>query len=56
MNLNIYEIVLIGLMFLGLGYALANHGKIEQNEINFWTRLISSIITFWLLYQAGLFH
>ena len=47
-------ITLILLNVFGLGIALGKHGTPRPNY-NFWVTLISSAITWWLLYEAGLF-
>lgn len=47
-------IILITVSVLNLGIALGKHGTPCPNY-NFWVKLISSAITWWLLYEAGLF-
>ena len=47
-------ITLITFNVLGLGFALAKHGTPQPNY-NFWVTLIANAVTWWLLYEAGLF-
>lgn len=52
----IATIILLVIMFLDLGYALAKHGEPKKNgKYNFWTRLVGVIITLVLYYYAGMF-
>ena len=48
-------IILLCLMVLGLGIALAKHGQPRKDPYNFWTQLISFIISIVLLYFAHFF-
>ena len=47
-------IVIIFLSVLGLGISIGKHGE-PKGEYNAWVDVISFIITWWLLYEAGLF-
>lgn len=47
-------IVIIFLSVLSLGISIGKHGE-SKGECNAWVELISFIITWWLLYEAGLF-
>lgn len=50
--MNIYFIILMILQFMGLGVDLARHGKERTIKENFWSSLISRIISTTLLYFA----
>jgi multisubunit Na+/H+ antiporter MnhC subunit len=42
------------IILIGLGITLAKHG--DYIKINFWTTLISTSITIYLLYKGGFFN
>lgn len=48
-------IILICLIAMGLGIAMAKHGE-PRPKYNFWTTLISTIVELILYYYAGLFN
>ena len=50
--MNIYFIILMVLQCMGLGIDLARHGKERTIKDNFWSSLISRIISITLLYFA----
>lgn len=47
-------ITLITLSLISVGFCLAKHGEL-RGKYNFWLYLINEGITWWLLYEAGLF-
>lgn len=47
-------IVIIFISVLELGISIGKHGE-PQGEYNAWVELINFILTWWLLYEAGLF-
>lgn len=47
-------ITLIVCSLIGLGYALAKDGE-PRGNFSFFLTLVDEIITWWLLYEAGLF-
>jgi hypothetical protein len=50
------QITIIVLQLLGLGYAIAMHGKPRRDKnINFWNYLITSVISMTILYFGGFF-
>ena len=50
--MNIYFIIYCGIAMLNLGIALANHGKPETGNENFFVTLIATIIRIALVYAA----
>lgn len=54
MTPKIATYILLALSFIGLGVAMAKHGE-ERPPHNFWITLISTLIEWWLFYEAGLF-
>ena len=42
-------------MLIDLGFSLAKHGEYKDGKYNFWTSLISFIITLWILNCGGFF-
>ena len=51
----IATLILICLMAIGLGMALAKHGEPKKERWNFWVQFIATIIEVILFYYAGLF-
>ena len=51
--MNWQQIVMIVLLGLDLGCALANHGKPYTGNHNFWIELITDGIIAWILISAG---
>lgn len=50
--MNVYFIVYSVFQLLGLGIHLARHGETRIDKYNFWTGLISSILSFYLVVNA----
>lgn len=50
--MNIYFMIYCGLMMLNLGMALANHGKPETGNENFFITLVATVIRIVLVYAA----
>lgn len=49
--------ILILIMYtVNLGFYLAKHGEKEEKKYNFFTQLIASIISLYILYCAGAFN
>ena len=53
--MGICQIIYSGIMFMGLGLAIAKHGKTETRTTNFWVVLISYAIQFALLWFGGFY-
>jgi len=49
------QIIFLLLTALGLGIALEQHGKPKTGNNNVFINLISSAITFWILWAGGFF-
>jgi hypothetical protein len=54
--MNIYLIIYFLLNILGLGIVLGKHGQQRDEKYNFYTSLITLIISFILLYLGGCFN
>ena len=54
MTPKIATYILLALSLIGLGIAMAKHGE-ERPPYNFWIALISTLIEWWLFYEARLF-
>ena len=55
MKIGIPQMIYIVLDLLGLGIILAKHGERKDGHYNFWFRLLSTTITFMILYSGGFF-
>ena len=51
----IYTCIILGLSILGLGHEIAKHGEKKDSTYNWWMKLITITITWFLYYKAGLF-
>jgi hypothetical protein len=49
------QIVMICLVFLGLGMAMAKHGQPRTGNENFFVTLISAVISHAVLYWGGFY-
>lgn len=49
------QIIFMSLVFISLLIVANKHGK-EQRPYNFWTTLVSTLITLTLLYLGGFFN
>ena len=49
------QMILLGLLFMSLGFAIANHGKEKEGKHNAWISLLSFIIWIVILSYAGFF-
>lgn len=49
------QITYLGLLFLGLGIALSQHGQTKTEVKSFWLALISALMQFAILYYGGFF-
>jgi len=49
------QVTVLVLMLIGLGINMAEHGEEKTEKKNFWVRLLSAGLTFWLLYVGGFF-
>jgi len=49
------QITILALMFVGLGWVLANHGKYKDETYSIWWTLIATSIELFLLYKGGFF-
>jgi flagellar basal body-associated protein FliL len=54
--MNIYLIIYFVLHFLSLGMVMAKHGQKQESNHNFFTSLISLVISWTLLYLSGIFN
>lgn len=55
MRLQIPQIIYLALTFIGLGEAMANHGKVKQKEVNVWIDFVATTVVLGLLYWGGFF-
>ena len=49
------QIIILVLYVLGLGVALADHGKVELKRESFFRHLFAVAIKLWLLWWGGFF-
>jgi hypothetical protein len=50
------QITLVTLTVFSLGITLGQHGKPKTGNESFWTSLIATTLTLWLLYEGGFFN
>lgn len=55
MYLGVFQLIALGLMVLGLGITLSQHGKPKEGKHSFWVTLVSQAIWFLILYFGGFF-
>ena len=51
----ISTIIILAILFIKLGLALAWHGETKEVTYNFYLYLLSTLLCLWLFYNAGLF-
>ena len=52
----IAQLIILGLMFIDIGYEFAKHGEDRKGKYNGWTTFFAMIVKLALYYWAGLFH
>ena len=50
------QITFVTLVVFSLGITLEQHGKPKTGNESFWTSLIATTLTLWLLYMGGFFN
>ena len=55
MKLGWPQIVYICLIMMNLGMYLVKHGEKNNTKYNFFTCLLSNLISVWILYSGGFF-
>jgi len=55
MYFGIPQIILLGLIVMGLGLNLAKHGEPQKGKHSFWMSLVNSAVIVGLLYWGGFF-
>lgn len=49
------QIVMLALLFIGIGIGLSDHGKPKTGENSFWSVLIGQVLLFSILWWGGFF-
>ena len=49
------QLTLLALTLISLGITFAQHGKPKTGNENVWISLLSTALTFWLLFEGGFF-
>jgi len=52
----IWPLIYLGLLCLGLGISLEQHGKAKTGKHNVWHGLITVAIIIYILYKGGFFN
>lgn len=55
MELNIWNLAFLALLFLGVGINLGKHGEPKQGKYNFWVALLGAGMYLFILYKGGFF-
>lgn len=53
--MGIWQIVYIGIMFMGLGLNLAKDGQPKEGKYSFWAQFLADAIILFILYKGGFF-
>lgn len=52
----LYQLIYLGLTFLGLGLAFAKHGQPKEEKWNGWISLLTASFVIFILYKGGFFN
>ena len=56
LHLNLWELLIILNLTTTIVIHLVKHGERRDGEYSFFIAILSSLISFFILYKAGLFH
>lgn len=56
MILNFWNTTYVVMLLISLGIYLAKHGESKTVKYNFWSSLLLTIITLFILYKGGFFN